>query len=525
MNYIQIRIVYLLFFIWLIGVLSCSKTHKNAIELGPRAHLFVDDYLIDSQKNLKRTLNQPIKDFRGKMPIIALEDEFGDFNSTLEANGTIVFDPRIDKYVMFALGYGSQLRTAKPKPWDIVRIYRFTSKDGINWIKGEDGTPQCVFPRTSQDLKDSISGASATNIDLFSCFYDIGDINYPYKGWLYFQNWGDDREGIYYVKSNDGICWERGPQVAVGFGDYGYRTIHQDGRTLVGPADVSLFYYDELENRFLGIFKFYSPEAVEHGNKLRSRAYAFFPRPLDAPFDINQLTHIELLPPAAEKNNDMPHDEYYGSTAWRYESIWLGGLKIWHSGGNYPWSAAGCAFLKLLSSRDGLKWSKVSFVNSDGHPEVFIANGPEGGNNGKNDGGYITEFSQGPLLIDNQLILYYGCSSYGKNNPDSLRVGGGGIFRARLRIDGFVSIDAGTLTTKLFRFQGKNLFINAIGPVKIDVLSANGMLLGSQTITGDSIAQHVSFNSKDFYEIVDDDVVRLRFTIGAKGRLYSFNIH
>ena len=144
------------------------------------------------------------------------------------------------------------MRAMNPKPWDIVRIYRFTSVDGISWVKGDDGTPQRIFPLTKADLFDSGTNTYATNIDLFSCFYDKNDATSPYKGWLYFQNWGDDREGLYYVKSREGINWERGNQIAVGFGDFGYQTIHQNGRSLVGPADVSLFYYDEMENRFLG---------------------------------------------------------------------------------------------------------------------------------------------------------------------------------------------------------------------------------------------------------------------------------
>jgi hypothetical protein len=524
MHTIRMRIVFPFIFILLLSVISCSTTQNEPIALGPEAQLFVDDFLIDSQENLKRTLNQPKKDNDGNMPVISLEDEFGDAGSTLEANGTIVYDPRLGKYVMFALGYGSGWRAVIPKKWDIVRIYRFTSKDGIHWMKGDDGTPQRVFPKSPEFLKDRVSGASATNLDLFSCFYDTDDADYPYKGWLYFQNWGDDREGIYYVESRDGISWERGPQVAVGFGDHGYRTIHQDGRTLVGPADVSIFYHDKIDNRFLGIFKFYSPEAVEHGNKLRSRAYAFLPRPLKAPFDIKQLTHIELLPPAADKNNDQPHDEYYGSTGWRYESLWLGGLKIWHGGGDYPWSAAGCAFLKLISSRDGLDWSKVPFKNSDGYPEVFIANGPEGGNNGRNDGGYMTEFSQEPLRIGDELILYYGSSSYGKNNPDHVRVSGGGIFRARMRVEGFVSVDGGRLTTKLFSFSGDDLTVNAIGPVTIEALSASGTVLGSQTIKGDSMGHLVTFNGKNLGETVGGNKARLRFGVGDTGKLYSFRI-
>jgi hypothetical protein len=303
-----------------------------------------------------------------------------------------------------------------------------------------------------------------------------------------------------------------------------HRRIEQDGRKLVGPGDVTLFYHDKVENRFLGLFKFYSPEPVENENRLRSRAYSFFSHPLEQPFDIQKITHVELLPPAQEKNNDGPYDEYYGSTGWRYESLWLGGLKIWHRLGDYPWSAAGCAYLKLVSSRDGLSWQKVSFKNNEGIPEVFIPNGKEGGNKGRNDGGYMTEFSQGPLRIGDELIFYYGSSSYGKNHPNNLRVSGGGIFRARLRIDGFVSVDAGTLTTKLLSFSGNKLFLNAIGPVMVEVLDPDGKICGSQTVESDSIRHHLLFDGQEFNKIVIGSEMRLRFHIKKGGRLFSFTI-
>ncbi len=190
---------------------ACGPASESIeIESGV-AQLFVDDYLIESGEDLKRTLNQPLKDFGGNKPIISLEGEFDGLGATLEANGTIVFDTRLQKYVMIALGFSPYGRTLGKKPrWTFYRLYRFTSDDAMNWIKGDDGNPQCVFPRSEEDLYDPESGKSATNIDAFSYYYDDKDGDYPYKGWQHFANWGDDREGHYYLKSKDGITWERG---------------------------------------------------------------------------------------------------------------------------------------------------------------------------------------------------------------------------------------------------------------------------------------------------------------------------
>ncbi|MEP6663646.1 MAG: hypothetical protein ABJC04_08270, partial [Verrucomicrobiota bacterium] len=127
------------------------------------AQLFVDDFIIETQTNLTRTLHQPKKDNGGNFPVIAIENEFGDVNATLEANGTIVFDSCLKKFVMFALAF-----SAPTGGEDRVRLYRFTSPDAMNWTKGDDGKPERIL----FNLLDAKSGRRASNIDLFSCDYD-----------------------------------------------------------------------------------------------------------------------------------------------------------------------------------------------------------------------------------------------------------------------------------------------------------------------------------------------------------------
>jgi len=223
----------------------------------------------------------------------------------------------------------------------------------------------------------------------------------------------------------------------------------------------------------------------------------------------------------------MPTDEYYSSTAWRYGSLWLGGLRIWHSRDNYPYSASGCAFLKLLVSRDGLHWRKVPFQNDDGFPEVFIPNGKEGGTDARNDGGYMTEFSNPPLRIGDELIYYYGSSSWGKNQPRPFRVSGGGVFRARLRPDGFVSVDRGSLITRKLKFDGPDLYVNGAGPAEVEVVTVadSGVTkIAAATIRGDALNHKVNFDGQSLSDVATDGVVQLRFSVGKGGKLYSFTI-
>ena len=95
--------------------------------------LFVDDYLIESKTGLQRRLHQAVKDDRGAKPVLSLRD-LGITNAgTLEANGSILYDTRLQKYVMFALA----LRTPWDG-WDKTQLFRFTSRDGIKWMLGDD---------------------------------------------------------------------------------------------------------------------------------------------------------------------------------------------------------------------------------------------------------------------------------------------------------------------------------------------------------------------------------------------------
>jgi hypothetical protein len=482
-----------------------------------QAQLFADDYLIALQSDLQRTLRQPRKDGGGNEPVIALGEEFGDTKGTLEANGSIVFDSKLKRWVMYCLAFASSWPGESA---DRVRLYRFTSSDAMTWRKGDDGKPQ----RIAIDLRDPASNTSATNIDLFSCMYDETDHAYPYKGWLFFANWGPGREGTYFVQSADGIQWERGRPVLIA----GSRTLEQDGRVMNGTGDVTTFYHDSQQNRFLACLRFASATDVENTNRLRSRGFLFTEQ-LDRPIDLATVSRLDLVPEGAMRNGDMPTDEYYSSTAWRYGSLWLGGLRIWHSRDDYPYSASGCAFLKLVVSRDGLHWKKVPFRSESGDAEVFIPNGREGGNDGRNDGGYMTEFSNAPLRIGDELIYYYGSSSWGKNHPRPYRVSGGGVFRGRLRPDGFVSVDGGSLITRKLKFDGSDLEVNGVGPIAIDVVGStdqNAEALASATIQGDSLRHAVHFDGgRSLREVAPEGQVQLRFRIGAGGALYSFTVH
>ncbi len=477
--------------------------------------LFIDDFLIESSDGLRRTLHEPTKDHGGNRPVIELVDEFGENNGSLQA-ATILFDSKLGKYVMFTTGYGSKVDDRK---WDFLRIYRYTSSDGMNWIRGDNGEADWVFPRSPEDYYDPASDTYATNLDAHTFYYDANDPEFPYKGWIWFANWGDEREGMYYMRSHDGRHWERGIKVL----PYITRHFDHNGIPMAGTGDMSLFGHDPVTGRFLASLRFYRLDYEGKKNGMRSRGFMYFDR-LDEPIDLDLLPELNLIPPARDFGGDLPDDEYYSVNVWPYGRLWLGELRLYHSGDPYPYSAADCTFFKLVSSRDGLHWKKVPYVNTSGIPEVFIPNGPEGGNNGRNDGGYFTEMRGGPLTINNELIFYYGSSSFGKKKPNPNRLMGGGIFRARLRIDGFVSIDAGTLTTPSLKIEGENLYVNSVGNIEVSIINEKGQRIVKTKLKDDNIRNHVLFKGHKLTHYWTNGKSKLQFKITKNAQLYAFRV-
>jgi hypothetical protein len=228
---------------------------SQPVRISSDTQLFVDDVLIDTSEGLKRTLHQPNKDNGGNEPVLAITDEFAGITATLQANGTIVYDPKLKKWVMICIGASLSQQGANR-----VRLYRFTSDDAMTWTRGDDGTPQHI----KFDMTDPASGQSASNTDLFSFCYDKNDAEFPYKGWLWFANWGDDRKkACTYIRSHDGRQWDRGRQIIRYNSAPFSRTA---GR--FGPSDVTTF-IKTRSREVSALIKFANVAAVEMASAVR----------------------------------------------------------------------------------------------------------------------------------------------------------------------------------------------------------------------------------------------------------------
>ena len=135
-------------------------------------------------------------------------------------------------------------------------------------------------------------------------------------------------------------------------------------------------------------------------------------------------------------------------------------------------------------------------------------------------------------MVGNELWFYYSCSA----SEHGITGRSGPICLAKLRLDGFVSVDAGedagSLITKPFRCEGGPLEINASargGVVEVAVLDESGIQYQGYSrqecalFDGDSVDHSVTWRGKLSLEELKGNTVRLKFYL-QNASLYSFTV-
>ena len=152
-------------------------------------------------------------------------------------------------------------------------------------------------------------------------------------------------------------------------------------------------------------------------------------------------------------------------------------------------------------------------------------------------------FTPEPIIVNDEIWFYYiGIDAKNwwtwSGDPPKLdpvpKEPNKGIGLAKLRVDGFVSIDAGTdagtLTTKPLVFLGDTLVVNANakgGSLVVEALDAKGKVIkgfagGDCTpITTDSVRHVVTWKADTDCHLLQGRPIRLRFHL-KNAKLYSF---
>ena len=452
------------------------------VKITKERQLFVDDYLIASTSNVKRTVHQVTK-YAGN-PIFANHVPWEGKGPAFQI---VLRDEKSGKFRMWYAGaivyeLPSGLRGVYPT------LYA-ESDDGITWTRPKLGLH-------------NFNGSKANNIvipagNLFGLHIDENEPNPKrrYKGIVAHRPNYVPREGYFLYTSPDGIHWTREIEEPLAISLQGY-TLPQSG-----IGDTSIFRWDRHLKKYIGDVKFVLPGKMRCRGIMESDDLIHWTRP-----------RMTVYPDSLDDSDS----QIYSQNSFCYESMWLGFLRVMHTERT---KAHKQTTVELTASRDGRHWSRV------GNREEIIPLGTEA----EWDTDYHDPF-WGPVTVGDELWIYYRSAKLRRNLPRRWDMG-----LAKIRKDGFVSLDAGKsvglVTTRPLSFAGKHLFLNAEvdngGSIKVALLSSDGKSISgytfedAQPVTHDATKLPVTWSKKSAYKLPPGEHVRLRFQL-QNAKLYSF---
>jgi hypothetical protein len=316
--------------------------------------------------------------------------------------------------------------------------------------------------------------------------------------------------------SADGIHWNK-DDVKVG----GY------GQEIWYGGDNTSFFYDPFRKHWVASMRERAKALRSTDPKFTVRARFFYSNP-DFSKLFSERRRSEVLFWLRADEEDKPDLEeecqLYDFTAVAYESLMVGvyGVLARPPKAGEP----KIVDLKLGFSRDGFRYDRPTH-------DAFIACSRQPG---AWDRGYLHPASGVCMVVGDELWFYYGAFSgvSSKVEGGTHMYAGGNTGMARLRRDGFVSMDAegspGTLATKPLIFKGKFPFVNVAakgGELRMEVVDAAGKVIAPYSLENcipvktDSTRTQVKWKGEADLAALVGRPVRFRFQLTA-GKLYSF---
>lgn len=439
--------------------------------------LFVDDFLIE-ETTLTRTWHQPVPDTRN--PVLRADREWEQLGNTPMAmpfSDGVWFDPRDGLFKCFYMaGYTRATALA-------------VSKDGLTWEKPD------------RDVKPGTNIVQADTRDSSTVWLDHDEAD-PQRRWKMFRSHGEDgRFGLSAHFSADGVHWST--------------RVLRTGSC----GDRSTVFW----NPFRSVWVF----SLRHGwGQPRARRYWEMRELLTGP----QWAAISEPPMWIGADRfDLPREDLkippqlYNLDAVAYESLLVGLFTIWRGDLNIPPGRPKPNELHAGFSRDGFHWQRPPGTER----RVFIAPAEKSGDwnwgNVQSAGGCF-------LVVGDELWFYFSGRAGGATKRDA----GGGMGLARLRRDGFASMDAademGTLTTRVVTFTGSQLFVNvaaAEGELRAELLDAQNAVIEPFTAANckplriDSTRARLEWKGAAELRKLTGQQVRVRFHL-RRGKLYAF---
>ena len=459
---------------------------KDAVDIGSRLELFVDDWLVEEMRGAELRLHHPVP----REVAITFDEEWEGSGS---AYVTVFEDD--GRFRMYYRGAGFDMEREEPLHEQLVCYAE--SRDGIHWTKPELG----IF---------EFSGSKANNIVWMGVghhnFTPFRDANPACPPEARYKALGSGHGGgLVPFQSADGIHWQvtREQPVITGSGKGGFDS-------------QNLAFWDAVRNCYVEFHRGNDPER---------------PRPEDHQAVLRLVMtctsedFLNWTEPKWLDFGDAPLEHLYTNAivpCLRAPHIYIGFPKRFLperkkvSEHRYPGVSDGV----FMTSRDGLHWHRWL--------EAFIRPGLQRERwwqrNNMTAWGILVSKSAIDGLPD-ELSLYSSEDYCGEANR---------LRRYTLRMDGFVSVHApyagGEFTTRQLVFDGKELVVNystsAAGSVRAEVLGADGKAvpgLGLEDcpeLFGDEIEAVMSWQEGSDLSRLAGKPVRLRFVL-RDADLYS----
>jgi len=490
---------------------------QEPIDIDVGRQLFVDDALV-ARTDLQRTFHSPTPDVGNPIFVPTTEVERNGGVMPTAAIASVLHDPADGLFKMWYMaGYDDGFAYA-------------TSADGLEWRRPRldivPGTNLFLKPRPGYVRNAAsvwIDHAAADRAGRFKmfAFHRAGTGSWPRATPFPAP---PDAEVAHLFTSADGIHWNE--------------------RVRTGPCgdNTTLF-----PNPFRNVWA-YSIRTFE-GKRGRARSYH---------------EHHDFLASARWQEGEPSHwleadvrdrpdpvlgyrPELYKMDCVAYESLMLGMFALYRGPPNHVASETGVPKtldLEAGFSRDGLSWDRPcrsAFLAASRSP-------------GRWDRGYLHASGGVCLVVGDELRFYYSGFSGISPAQGGGPYAGGRLGVARLRRDGFASMDGpgvamppvtrtgsrramppdyeepeGTLTTRVVQFSGAHLFVNVdvfAGGLRVEVLDPDGVPIegfgrdACRGVTDNATKAEVTWRDTRLASLAGRPV-RFRFHL-ASGRLYSF---
>ena len=460
--------------------LAIDQLRETVKKTNTNWQLFIDDYWIAEKTDMTTSIHQPEK--HPENPLIRADIPW---EENPYCYGTVIFDEVESIFKFWYQSYNHALEVPERTP-----ILYATSTDGIQWVR-----PNLEVIEFNGSTDNNIVLQNYGYHDLYSPSVIIDNAD-PDPNQRYKMIWWDfplgkkgyQDDGMCVAFSPDGIHWTK----------YSGNPVLHAKKDEKSISDVMSVMQDHNTGKFVAYTKGWANPWPAFRQIVRTESSDFI-----------QWSEPEVV---ISHKHDLKDPQSYGMTVSQYGNNYIGMIYSYKKPGNETID------VQLTVSHDNKNWSRVA------DQETFI---PLGEADSWDDGMIfcVPMFNHG----DKTLIYYSGWD----NSHDSKAPRHSGIGLATLRMNGFVSLDAGPkpgrVTTHAMHNVHGQLLVNVDasgGSLRAELLDAEGGPISGYTmnecvpVQTDGISQVVQW--RNHIELPDrKKALRIRFQIN-KASLYGF---